>query len=93
MKGRLQDYLSFVKPITILFEFGYVLPGYSKPSQFSQNKRVSALQNNEFVQKYIQELDDIDCVEAGAHAPYICSPLSVVENSLGTKINLQNIHT
>ena len=56
---------------------------------------MSALRNNDFVQQCIQELTDTGCIDVVAEAQFVCSPLSVVENSVGKKrlvINLRHLN-
>ena len=102
IKGRLRKHLSFWRAelnasSTVLntIESGYVLPLKSEPTEYHRENQVSALRNNDFVQQCIQELTDTGCIEVVAEAPFVCSPLSVVENSVGKKrlvINLRHLN-
>ena len=56
---------------------------------------MSALQNSEFVDQCIEELLNSACVKELDTDPHICSPLSLVENSMGKKrlvINLRHLN-
>ena len=78
-----------------VIESGYVLPLMSEPTPFSGKNQLSAIQNAEFVDQCIAELLSSSCIEELDVAPYICSPLSVVENGLGKKrlvINLRHLN-
>ena len=46
---------------------------------------MSALRNDVFVQQCIPELTDACCIDVISEAPIVCSPLSVVENSVVKK--------
>ena len=76
-------------------ESGYVLPLKSEPTEYHRENQVFALRNNDFVQQCIQELTDTGCIDVVAEVPFVCSPLSVVENSVGKKrlvINLRHLN-
>ena len=102
VKGRLRKHLSFWKTelnassmVLNTIESGYVLPLKSEPTEYHRGNQVSALRNDVFVQQCIQELTDTGCIDVVAEAPIICSPLSVVENSVGRKrlvINLGHLN-
>ena len=47
--------------------------------------QASVLDNAEFVSERIAELVSSGCVQELVEVPYICSPLSVVENDAGKK--------
>ena len=102
VKGRLCKHLSFWETELNAFsmvlntiESGYVLPLKSEPTEYHRGNQVSALHYDVFVQQCIQELTDTGCIDVVAEAPIVCSPLSVVENSVGRKrlvINLRHLN-
>ena len=102
VKGRLRERLQFWKeclqaPTFILdtIETGYVLPLKSEPTPYCRPNQASAIANATFVQQSVEELVDSGCVQSVVDLPYICSPLSVVENSVGKKrlvINLRHLN-
>ena len=70
-------------------ESSYVLPLMSEPTPFAGKR------NAEFVDQSVAELLNSACINELDVAPYICSPLSVVENSSGKKrlvINLCHLN-
>ena len=76
-------------------ESGYVLPLKSEPTPFVQKNKNSAMHNSKFVQEFIAELLVAGCIKEVPDTPYVCSPLSVVENSLGKRrlvINLRHLN-
>ena len=102
VKGRLRAKFAFWKDvlhaspsILSVIESGYVLPLMSEPTPFSGRNQVSALQNAEFVDQCVEELLGGSCIKEQGKAPYICSPLSVVESNSGKKrlvINLRHLN-
>ena len=102
VKGRLRKCLEFWRdvlhaPPAVLkvIESGYVLPLMSEPTQFCGNNQASALGNADFVRECIAELVSSGCVKEVEDMPFVCSPLSVVENSMGKKrlvVNLRHIN-
>ena len=102
VKGRLRCNLSFWREelqassfVLSTIESGYVLPLTSEPTPFARKNQASALQNAQFVQQSVEELLSNGCIRAVPGMPCICSPLSVVENSVGIKqvvINLRHLN-
>ena len=76
-------------PSTI--ESGYVLPLKSEPTPIVHKNQNSAMHNSNFVQECIAELLVASCTK---DTPYVCSPLSVVENSGKRRlvINLRHLN-
>ena len=68
-------------------ESDYVLPLKSEPTLFARKNQASALQNAQFVQQFVEELLSNGCIRAVPGLPCICSPLSVVRNSVGKAIS------
>ena len=101
-KGSLKVNISFWKdeleapdPIIKIIEHGYVLPLKSEPTPHVQINHHSAINNSSFVQESLAELTALGCVIEVPHLPHVCSPLSVVENSVGKKrlvINLRHLN-
>ena len=74
---------------------GYVLPLKSMPDSHALKNQSSAEVHGDFVQDVIEELLSANCVKQLSDKPYICSPLSVVQNSIGKKrlvINLRYLN-
>ena len=102
VKGRLKEHLTFWReeikaPSSVLdiIESGYVLPLMSSPQAFSRQNQTSAMCNAEFVQQSVADLLDAGCIKEVAAEPWVCSPLSVVENSVGKKrlvVNLKHLN-
>ena len=72
-------------PSTIisLIEGGYVLSLVSLPSVHRACNHQSALVNDEFVSEEVSKLVKNGCVKMVTCQPDICSPLSVVQSSMG----------
>ena len=90
VQGRLKNKLSFWKdelqapvPIIDCISEGYKLPLLSPPPSYSSKNQSSAHQNADFVSSAITELLQNRCVQRISYKPHICSPLSVVANSMG----------
>ena len=90
VQGRLKRSLAFWKdvlqappPILECIEKGYRLPLKFIPPSHSQSNHKSAELHHEFVDEAIQNLIQNRCIVSKDQKPYICSPLSVVENSSG----------
>ena len=102
VKGRLQERLSFWKEelqassfVLRTIESGYVLPLKSEPTPLSRRNQQSALRNAKFVNESIADLVATRCVRVVPEPPLVCSPLSVVENSVGKKrlvVNLKHFN-
>ena len=102
IKGRLREHSCFWKeelhasPVVLsIIDSGYVLPLKSEPTPFYRRNQASAFKNFKFVQQSIEELLASGCVMEVPDAPHICSPMSVVENSVGKKrlvINLRHLN-
>ena len=69
-----------------------MLPLIREPPPFSRQNQASALQHNEFVDQCVEDLLGSGCIAKVVVKPCICSPLSVVENSKGKKINLRHLN-
>ena len=63
----------------------------SDPIPFADENQISALQNVEFVDLWIDQLLNRACIKEVDAAPYICSPLTVVESSTKNKTLVINI--
>ena len=102
VKGRLRGHAGFWKevlkaPPYVLstIEAGYILPLKSEPTPHYQRNQASAMQNAGFVQQSIEELLASGCVMEVPEPPHVCSPMSVVENSVGKKrlvVNLRHLN-
>ena len=102
VKGKLKKNIEFWKnelkaPEAVLnvIERGYVLPLKSMPDSHALKNQSSAEVHADFVQDSIEELLSAKCVKQLSDKPYICSPLSVVQNSIGKKrlvINLRYLN-
>ena len=102
VQGRLKQNLAFWKdvlqappPILECIEKGYRLPLKFLVPSHSQTNHKSAELHHEFVDKAIQNLVLNCCVTKEDQKPYLCSPLSVVENSSGKLrlvLNLQYLN-
>ena len=66
-----------------MYRKGYCLPLKFIPPSHSQSNHKSAELHHEFVDEAIQNLIQNRCILSKDQIPYICSPLSVVENSSG----------
>ena len=94
VKGRLRDHSCLWKeelhasPVVLsTIDSGYVLPLKSKPTPFYRRNQASAFK---FVQQSIEELLASGCVMEVPDAPHICSPISVVENSVSVSASLSH---
>ena len=99
VKGRLKEHVAFWKDeigapqlVIDVINSGYVLPLKSMPLPSVKKNHMSALSNVDFVQLSLDELLANKCVKRVDEMPYICSPLSVVQNSLGKKQLVVNLH-
>ena len=89
VKGRLKEHLRFWKEtiqassfVLGVIEVGYVLP---LMSPFCRQNQASASLCAQFVQESVTELLSSGCINEVPVEPYVCSPLSVVENSMEKK--------
>jgi len=62
---------------------GYKLPLRAIPEKFSKPNQQSALRHKDFVWQSIQDLEKTRCIVRVYEPPHVCSPLSVVEKSMG----------
>ena len=102
IRGRLKRHVDFwVKElcasqwIVDTIRNGYVLPLFAEPTAYKRANQCSAYTNSDFVHKAVSELVNGHFVEEVQEPPYICSPLSVVENSSGKKrlvVNLRHVN-
>ena len=90
VQGRLRQNLNFWQhtlqaPNNVLewIQIGYKLPLQYLPDPFSQSNHKSSLVHKSFVTEAVTELLANRCVNRVTEKPYICSPLSVVENAEG----------
>ena len=98
VKGRLRENVSFWKgelaapdAVVSIIESGYVLPLKSLPPPCVRKNQPSAKLHADFVQASINELVAAGCVKCVEEVPYVCSPLSVVENAVGKKRLVLNL--
>ena len=98
IRGRLKRHVDFwVKElcasqwIVDTIRNGYVLPLFAEPTAYKRANQCSAYTNSDFVHKAVSELVNGHIVEEVQEPPYICSPLSVVENSSGIKRLVENL--
>ena len=98
IRGRLKRHVDFwVKElcasqwIVDTIRNGYVLPLFAEPTAYKRANQCSAYTNSDFVHKAVSELVNGHFVEEVQEPPYICSPLSVVENSSGKKRLVENL--
>ena len=68
-----------------IIENGYRLPLISMPPSYSASNHSSAMENVEFVTGAVSKLVDNGCARLVVDRPFICSPLLVVQNSVGKK--------
>ncbi len=90
-----KDELSAPQFILDTIAKGYVLPLKSIPTPYCRPNQFSALQNLDFVVQSISELLSGGYIRVVSKQPFICSPLSVVENSSKKKhlvINLRHLN-
>ena len=99
VQGRLQACLRFwehrLQPapwIISCIREGYKLPLCSLPKPYIRPNQASAITNREFVTQAISELVQNCCVVKVPRQPHICSPLSVVSNSMGKQRLVINLH-
>ena len=64
---------------------GYMLPFYVKPPAYRSGNENTAYANADFVYNAIVDLVKGGFVEEVTEQPYVCSPVSVVENSAAKK--------
>jgi len=90
VQGRLKQNLKFWREIlqassTVLewIQVGYKLSLQYLPEPHSQSNHTSALSHDSFVTDAVAQLLANRCVKKVSEKPYICSPLSVVENAEG----------
>lgn len=90
VQGRLRQNLEFWQhtlnaPDNVLewIQTGYKLPLQYLSDTYSQGNHKSTLTHHEFVTGAIAELLVNRCVKRVTEKPFICSPLSLVENSKG----------
>ena len=70
---------------------GYVLHLMSQPTPLMSKNQLSAVQDMGFVDQCIDQLLNSACIK---EAPYVCKPLSMVENNSGIErlvIKLQHL--
>ncbi len=102
MQGRLKQHLSFWEQVLeassavlSIIRDRYVLPLLAEPAVYSRPNQQSALENREFVSSAVSELVTYGCARMVCEPPHVCSPLSVLENSVGKKrlvINLRHVN-
>ena len=102
VKGRLRQHVQFwvdtlCAPgwIVDLIREGYVIPFYSEPTAHARPNQQSARGNAGFVDLAVAELLSGGYIESVSTKPYICSPLSVVENATGKQrlvLNLRHVN-
>ena len=92
VKGRLKQHVSFWRNVLTatpyiidVIQNGYRLPLISMPPSYSASNHSSAMENVEFVTGAVSELINNGCARLVADKPFICSPLLVVQNSVGKK--------
>ena len=102
VKGRLARNVSFWREVVLapqyilgIIQSGYVMPFQEEPTSFFRPNQASALANADFVGQAIDELIADGRVKEVTARPHVCSPLSVVENSVGKKrlvLNLRHVN-
>ena len=102
VQGKLKANISFweqkLQPapwIISCIKEGYKLPLRSIPDPYIRPNQASALANKEFITQAISEMVQNRCVVKVANQPHVCSPLSVVSNSVGKQrlvINLRYLN-
>ena len=73
---------------------GYVLHLMSQPTPLMSKNQLSAVQDMGFVDQCIDQLLNSACIKELKEAPYVCKPLSMVENNSGIErlvIKLQHL--
>ena len=90
VQGRLKQSFKFwsetLQASSAILEWiqvGYKLPLQYLPEPHSQSNHTSALSHESFVTEAVSQLVANRCVKKVIEKPYICSPLSVVENAEG----------
>ena len=90
VQGRLKQSLVFWQetlqaPSMVLewIQIGYKLPLQYLPDPYSQSNHTSALSHHSFVTEAVSQLLINRCVRKVDEKPYVCSPLSVVQNAEG----------
>ena len=90
VQGRLKQSLVFWQetlqaPSMVLewIQIGYKLPLQYLPDPYSQSNHTSALSHHSFVTEAVSQLLMNRCVRKVDEKPYVCSPLSVVQNAEG----------
>ena len=63
----------------------YILHLMSQPTPFMSKNQLSPVQDKEFVDQCIDPLLNSACIKELREAPYVCSPLSVVESNSGKR--------
>ena len=74
---------------------GYMLPFNVEPPAYRRGNKNTAYTNADFVRSAVVDLVKGGFVEEVTEQPYVCSPVSVVENSAGKKrlvVNLRHIN-
>ena len=102
VKGRLRHHIHFwveelhaTQWIIDMIRDGYMLPFYVEPPAYRRGIKNTAYASSVFVHNAVVDLVKGGFVEVVAEQPYICSPVSVVENSAGKKrlvVNLRHIN-
>ena len=102
VQGKLRAHLRFweniLQPapwIISCIKDGYKLPLHSIPQPYIQPNQASASANREFVTQAISDLVQNRCVVKVSSQPHVCSPLSVVSNSMSKQrlvINLRYLN-
>ena len=80
-RNHLRKKLQASSFLLYIIKSGCVLPLKSEPTPIVQN---SIMQNSKFVQECIADLLVAGFIKEVLDTTYVCSPLSVVENSLGS---------
>ena len=99
VQGRLKKKVLFWKevlhappPIIGCITNGYRLPHKFHPLPHCQHNQVSTETHHQFVDEAVQGLLLNRCVTKVNKEPYVCSPLSVVSNSVGKLRLVLNLH-
>eukprot|EP00731_Ephydatia_muelleri_P022428 Em0015g11a len=102
VKGRLRQHVEYwveelhaTQWIIDMIRDGYMLPFHVEPPAYRRGNKNTAYANSVFVCKAVADLVGGGFVEEVTEQPFICSPLSVVENSAGKKrlvVNLRHVN-
>ncbi|KAL5463210.1 hypothetical protein EMCRGX_G032089 [Ephydatia muelleri] len=102
VKGRLRQHVEYwveelhaTQWIIDMIRDGYMLPFHVEPPAYRRGNKNTAYANSVFVCKAVADLVGGGFVEEVTEQPFICSPVSVVENSAGKKrlvVNLRHVN-